>query len=196
MAGRPSVVLVTGAAPYLGGRTTWLPLRCAAPQIDFTEIDALDFAGTSGRSVSETAEAILAPAIRNANAVVAHAGAARPVIEVVARERPNMPVLLLSPLLATRANLALEVIRSLLGRAPGSWLLTAYARSKQRRLTRDRRYVAAQLKPFVGNETLSEALIEEAQMRLATRDRTGLWSGRRSSFVTPRRPSVFEVIAP
>ncbi len=139
---RPTVVLITGAAPYLGDTMTWMPLRAFAPEIDFVEIDTLDCA--SANDFDEAVAAIL-PAIRHANAIVAHFSAASLMVDIAAREHFKMPILLLSPMLVTRKKVFLQLVRTLFGYPPGSWLLTAYARSKLRRLKTDRRYVERQL---------------------------------------------------
>ena len=49
-------------------------------------------------------------------------------------------------------------------------MLTAYARSKQRRLGRDRTYVEQQVKLLIENGAMSEALIEEPQAQARLRD--------------------------
>ncbi len=124
------VVLITGAAPYLGGPLTWKPLRAAAPDIDFVEIDSLAVAGDRDleRHVREAVEA----ALDDADAVVAHGGAARIVLDAVARTRPELPVVLLSPMIVGRTTMPLRIVRSAIHWPIAVRMLTAYARSRQR----------------------------------------------------------------
>ncbi len=162
----PTVVLITSAGPYLGGPLTWAPLRAAAPEISFFEIDPLDFAEVD--SLAESGHRIIAEALVGANAIVAHFTVAREAIEAVAAIDPNLPILLLSPALIGRGTVLLRVLRELVARPPLAWALIAFARAKWRRLCRDRAYVKAQLALFVGERALSDALVDEAQARIAT----------------------------
>jgi hypothetical protein len=189
------VVLITGAAPYLGGPETWKPLRAAAPDIDFVEIDPLTVAGDADmeRHVREAVEA----ALHDAGAVVAHGGAARIALEAVARTRPDLPVMLLSPMMAQRTTMPLRIIRAALRQPLVEGMITAYARSKQRRLCADRGYVRRQLGFFVRRDLISDALVDEAQQRL--RDpRSALAVERTPEFmasaITPLGPETDRVV--
>jgi hypothetical protein len=158
------VVLITGAAPYLGGPLTWKPLRDAAPEIDFLEIDPLVVAGDADmeRHVRDAVEA----ALHDVDGVVAHGGAGRIVLQAVARTRPDLPVVLLSPMMVLQTTMPLRIIRAVLGWPFVDRMITGYARSKQRRLIMDRGYVRKQLGFFVRRDLITDALVEEAQDRL------------------------------
>ena len=158
------VILVTGAAPYLGGAETWKPLRAAAPEIDFVEVDPLIVAGDVDleRHVREAVE----DALRDADAIAAHGGAARLALEAVARTRPELPVVLLSPMIALRMTLPVRIVGAILRRPFVARTFTAYARWKLNRLRADRKYVRRQLGFFVRRDLISEALVGEAQERL------------------------------
>jgi hypothetical protein len=161
----PTIVLTSGAAPYLGGQQTWKLLRDAAPEFEFVEIDPLTFAGNADSEAIY--EGALLDAVGKADGVVAHAGAARLVVEVVARLRPEMPVLLLSPILIQRTSVRLRIIRRIFGWRPVGHLITRFARAKYRRLCDNRDEVLKQLRLFVGESALSEALVSEAEARIS-----------------------------
>jgi hypothetical protein len=161
---RLRIVLITSAAPYLGGPQTWAPLRNAAPEFDFTELDPF-FVGVAV-DLERAVHDILAAAICDADAIVAHSGAARAALEAVARERPDLPVMLLSPFILGRPATLFRLVRTVFGRPPLSWVLDAFARSKHRRLRSDRSYVVKQLAFFVAPNGMSEALVDEAQERI------------------------------
>src|SRR5665213_652673 len=144
-----TIVVVTGAAPYLGGPETWKPLRDAANDLNFIEIDPLVFAGNP--NAEHDYEEALVSALRNADAVVAHAGAARVVIEVAARVQPGMPVLLLSPMLIERMTPRLRFFRRVFAWPPFARMLTGYAISKHRRLCDSRGNVTKELRIFTGS---------------------------------------------
>ncbi|HEY0614339.1 MAG TPA: hypothetical protein VGC96_06845, partial [Candidatus Elarobacter sp.] len=136
----------------------------AAPDLRFVEIDALAFAGDV--AVRERLEEAIAAALAGADALIAHAGAARPAIEAIARTRPDLPVLLLSPILVETDSLRLRTIRAIAGWRPLVRILTDAARAKRSRLMDSRAAVIKQLRFFVGSSALSDALIAEAQERL------------------------------
>jgi hypothetical protein len=158
------VVLITGAAPYLGGPHTWKPLRDAAPEITFVEIDALVVAGDRNMElhVREAVEA----ALRDADGIVAHGGVCRVVLEAVARVRSDMPVLLLSPMMVQRRTTFVRVARVVFGSPIVQSMLTRFARSKLRKLRANRGYVRRQLGFFVRRDLISDALVDEALARL------------------------------
>lgn len=156
--------MITGAAPYLGGPHTWQRLRAAAPEIEFIEIDPLVVAGDVDleRHVREAIEAAL-PAV---DAIVAHGGAARLALDALARTSPELPVLLVSPMIVWDDTMIVRTARAVLGGPFAAGLLTAYARSKQRKLGADRNYVRRQLGFFVRRDLVSDVLVDEALQRL------------------------------
>jgi hypothetical protein len=158
------VVLITGAAPYLGGPETWKPLRAAAPEFEFVEVDPLIVAGDADmeRHVRDAVEA----ALHDADAVVAHGGAARLALDAVAQTRPTLPAVLLTPMMVLRPTLPLRIVGAVLEWPFVDQLITGYARSKLRRLRADRGYVRRQLGFFVRRDLISDALVDEAQQRL------------------------------
>jgi hypothetical protein len=164
MSAAKRVLLISGAAPYLGGPATWAPLRQAAPDMEFVEVDPLDFADAA--APERAVRAGISLALERVDAAVAHFTAARAVIETVAAEKPGVPVVLLSPLVIARRGLRLRIADAILGLPPFARLLNAFACSKRRRLTGDRRSVERQLRFFVRDDALSEDLLGEAQARL------------------------------
>lgn len=158
------VVLITGAAPYLGGPETWRPLREAAPELAFVEIDPLEAAGEADmeRSVGAAVEA----ALRDADGIVAHGGVARLVLDTVARTRPELPVMLLSPMNVPRGRTIVRVVRAVLGSPLVAAIFTSYARRKLRQLRGDRAYVRRQLGFFVRRDLITDELVDEAVVRL------------------------------
>lgn len=158
------VVLITGAAPYLGGPQTWRPLRDAAPEIDFVEVDPLLVAGDADmeRHVRDAVEA----ALQDADAVVAHGGAARLALDAVAQTRSALPALLLTPMMVLRTTTPLRIAGAMLGWPFVGGLITRFARSKLGRLRADRGYVRRQLGFLVRRDLISDALVDEAQQRL------------------------------
>jgi hypothetical protein len=161
---RATVVVITSDAPYLGGPLTWAPLRACAPEIAFVEIDTLAF--VDAPNVGAAVEDALTHALRDADAVIAHSSAARPVIQAMSRARPDLPVLLLSPMFLQRDAAHVRLIRAVLRSPLVARLLTRYAMSKHRRLREDRDYVAKQLYMMVRRDRLPEALVDEAQARI------------------------------
>jgi hypothetical protein len=160
------VVLITGATPYLGGACTWRPLRQAAPDLDFVEIDALDFANAS--DLAESCRQAILNAARDADGIVAHNTAAKPVIEALAQMSGAPPVLLLSPVLFRRSSPLLRVLRFVIKTRLGRQALTSLARSKKTRLLTDRHFLKKQILLLVDEAHITDALFEEAVER--TRD--------------------------
>jgi hypothetical protein len=138
-------------------------LREAAPGVQFIEIDTLDLA-----HLHDLDEGLhhMSSVIHDADAVVAHSSAARPVLEIVAREQKSTAILLLSPLIVTHQTRTLRTLRALLNWPPFGRALNSYAGKKLKRLRHDRSYVKRQLRLFVAERSCSEALIDEAQIRL------------------------------
>lgn len=159
------VVLVTGDAPYLGGPSTWRPLREAAPELRFLELDLLDVPRDG--DVIDAIRQKLREALLDARAVVAHGTVATVAIEAIASVNPSIPLLLLSPRIITRQSLALRIVRGLVASPAGKALLTAFARSKRKRLLVDESYVRKQMKMLVNDDVVSDTLVREAQMRIA-----------------------------
>jgi hypothetical protein len=157
------VVLITGATPYLGGPCTWRPLREAAPDLAFVEIDPLDFADAP--DLTEACRHAVLCAARDARAVVAHYTAAKPAIEALAQMAEALPVLLLSPLLLRRSAPPLSAVRAVIETRLGGRLLAWLAHSKSTRLSSDRQYLKKQLLMFVDEVNLTDALFEEAAGR-------------------------------
>ena len=104
-------------------------------------------------------------AARDADCVVAHNTAAKPVIEALAKTSSALPVLLLSPLLFRRNTALLKVLRVVIETRLGGRVLTALARSKKTRLLNDRQFLKEQLLMFVDEAKISAALFEEAISR-------------------------------
>lgn len=158
------IVLVTGAAPYLGGPQTWLPLRRTMPGTAFEEVDGLTFAGDADPVAAF--RSATARALDGASAVVAHWSAARIAIEAAARVNEALPVVLLSPLLVTRPRLRVRMLHAIVATSPGAALLRNAARSKHAKLRTDPAYVRTHLRTFVCEAALSDALLEEAVARV------------------------------
>lgn len=161
---RPTIVCVTGAAPYLGGSATWRRLRDALPAYDLREIDTLDLADVP--DIEDALEARRATGLEGAVALVAHGTVARAAVEFLARTRPDLPLVLLSPLMIVRSSPLQRVFRALVLSPLGRRTLAAFAMSKYRRLRNDRAFVEEQLRTFVAAESLTSELIDEAQLRL------------------------------
>lgn len=165
LVGAKSVVVITGAAPYLGGPSTWLPLRQAAPELAFVEVDALDFANAP--DVAEACRTAIRRAAHDAECVIAHYTAAKPAIEAVAQMSRIVPVLLLSPVLVRRRMPLLRVLRSILRTRAWGRALTSLARSKRTRLLHDRQLLKKQMAVLVDEACISDTMLEEAAERTA-----------------------------
>lgn len=161
---KPTIVCVTGAAPYLGGPATWRRLRDLLPAYDVREIDTLDLADSLDIELALAVR--LGTELEGAVALVAHGTVARSVVEFLARSRPDLPLVLLSPLMIVRSSPLQRVFRTIVGSQLGNRALGAFAMSKYRRLCDDRMFVEQQLRTFVSAEFLSHELVEEAQQRL------------------------------
>lgn len=158
------VILITGASPYLGGPQTWLALRNAAPEFCFTEIDVLAFAGSP--DVSAACRRAVIEAAHDADAVVAHNTAAKPVIEALAQISREVPVLLLSPAIIRRTSLLLRAFRFIIATPVGRALLTSFAGSKQKRLSNETSYLKKQMSLLVSEDHISQKLLDEAMERV------------------------------
>ncbi len=140
-------------------------MRAAAPEFAFVEYDTLALADAANPLV--TCRDALAGLLAGAAGIVAHGSAARPALEAVAAVDPDLPIVLLSPLLVTRMTAWLRVFRAVIGSPPGRSLLQRYGASKQQRLAGDVAYVRKQLLLLGGEAAASDALVAEAQTRLA-----------------------------
>jgi len=158
------VVLVAGDAPYLGGPATWLPLRQAASELQFVEVDLLEAA--DGMDPIDAAREMVRKVLPGALAVVVHGTAAPITIEAIAAIDPSIPVLLVSPRIIARQSLLLRGVRALAGGIGGNFL-NAFARSKQRRLLADEPYIRKQLALLVRNDAIADELMGEAYDRIA-----------------------------
>ncbi len=158
------IVLVTGAAPYLGGPLTWQPLRAAAPEFDFVEVDPLIVSGAADmeRHVREA----VGQALHGADGIVAHRESCRLALEAVSGARPDLAVLLLAPMMAWRKTTKLRIARAVAASPLGAWMVKTYARSQQRKLHADRSYVRRQLGLLVRPDRISDELVDEARQRL------------------------------
>lgn len=161
---RPTIVCVTGAAPYLGGPATWRRLRDALPAFDIREIDTLELADS--QDIERAFELRLATALEGAVAIVAHGTIARSTVEILARTQYHLPLVLLSPLMIVRSSFLQHVFRTIVGSPLGRRALEAFAMSKYRRLCVDRIFVEKQLLTFVSAAYLTPEILEEAQRRL------------------------------
>jgi len=157
------VVLISGGAPYLGGSATWKPLRELASDYRFVEIDSLSFADAP--DIEAAAVKTIETALCEATAVVAHFNVAALVLESAARRRPDLPIMLISPLLVLRRTGRSSLVGALLGFPSVSSMLTAYAKSKTERLKNDRDYIRKQMRFLVPDPAISEALLDQAQSR-------------------------------
>jgi hypothetical protein len=157
------VVVLTGAAPYLGGPSTWLALRLAAPELSFQEIDTLEFSGA--QNVSEACKVAVRDAAIDADCVIAHNSAAKPAIEALGEIPRLVPLLLLSPLLLIHESPVLTLFRSMIRTRTFGQLLVRAARSKREKLT-DLRYLKKQLSLFIDEVNISDSLLQEALQRV------------------------------
>ncbi len=158
------VLLLTGSAPYLGGPSTWKPLRDAASDLEFRDLDLLDIPPGSG-STAAIKQAIKAAA-EGASAIVAHGAVAATVLGAIDDFRHSIPVLLLSPVAITRDSLRLRFLRTLV-RGPLGKLIDSYAASKMSKLLKDYDYLRKQLAFVIQEDAITEELLQEAQVRLA-----------------------------
>jgi hypothetical protein len=158
------ILAVTGSAPYLGGESTWRPLREAAPEFQFIDLDLLRV--EAGGDFSASAKAAIAAAANGARAAIAHGAAAALLLEALAQPFPAMPVMLLSPLAVTVDSVKLRVLRALL-RGPAGALLNAAARSKREKLLTDTAYLRRQMTLLVRDDAISGELLQEARERVA-----------------------------
>jgi hypothetical protein len=157
------VLLVTGAAPYLGGPQTWQPLRDAALELTFRDLDLLALTGSDDflSAVRTTIE----KQAQGARAIVAHGAIAG--IALASAEQSGIPVVLLSPIAVTKDSAILRALRALLTRPVGRALITAAARSKRQKLLADPSYIRRQLELLVRSDRISNALVQEARERVA-----------------------------
>jgi hypothetical protein len=191
---RGRVVLVTGAAPYLGGPATWSHLRECVPEFDFIDVDLLDAA--TGENIVDAARRRIETALSGAHAIVAHGTAARAAIEAVARVDSSIPVILLSPLIVSRQTILLGLVRVLAGM--GGNTLASIARTKRRRLLVDESYLRKQLNLLVRSDLITDELLNEARARIAD-SRTDLIVARTAEMLrgvlTPIDPRIDESVS-
>ena len=158
------VLAVTGSAPYLGGESTWRPLREAAPEFHFIDLDLLRVEADG--DFSAALKAAIAVAADGACAAVVHGAAAAIVLETLAQANLNIPVMLLSPLAVAVDSAKLRILRALL-RGPAGALLTAAARSKHQKLLSDSAYLRKQIALLVREDAITRELLHEARERAA-----------------------------
>jgi hypothetical protein len=162
---RPRVVVVNGNASYLGGSPTWDPLRGAAPEFAFVEIDVLKcFAGSA---VGETIRSAICEELPRSVAVVAYGEAAGLALEALSRAGSRVPLVLICPRVVFKETLPLRIVRALVTSGPGANLLTSISARKHRRLLADESYLRQQMSLIVSPSSISDALIAEAKRRMA-----------------------------
>jgi hypothetical protein len=162
---RAQVLVTTGAAPYLGDSPTWDALREAAPDYEFLELDTLRYADST--DILGSLRAAITERLPASSAIIAHGAMAAVTLEAVAFASADIPVLLLSPMIATRHSWSLEVLRLTLTRGIGGKLLSRFAASKHARLLKDPSYVREQLALLVRDEHIDDGLVAKALERLA-----------------------------
>ncbi len=162
---RPRVIVMNGNASYLGGPPTWDALRGAAPEFEFVEIDVLKcFAGPD---MGETIRRAICEDLPGSVAVVAYGESAGLALEAVSRADSRVPLLLISPRVVFKENFTLRVVRSLITRGPGAYLLRRIAAAKHRRLLSDDNYLRQQIGLMVSATSMSDALVTEAKRRMS-----------------------------
>lgn len=114
-------------------------------------------------------------------------------LEAVASAGADIPVLLVSPMIALRDSWRLRAIRAMLTRGIGGKLLSSFAISKHVKLLSDVSYVRKQLLRLVRDEHIDGGLVAKALERLA--DPLGAAAVRRTTEVLrltlrPIDPSV------
>jgi hypothetical protein len=162
LAGR--VLLVTGAAPYLGGPSTWKPLRAAAPEFDFCDLDLLTTQPEDDHIAA--IKRAIATAAKGCIAIVAHDIVGSTVLEVVRDSGLTVPVLLLSPVAITRDSVRLRLFRVLI-RGPVGKSLASFALSKCRKLVLNTDYLRKQLSLIVRSDAITPEILAEAHQRVA-----------------------------
>src|ERR1700729_1603755 len=131
-ASKARVLVTTSAAPYLGGNPTWEPLRKAAPEYEFVEIDTLRYADSP--NMLKSLRSAVTELLPESSAIIAHGAMGAVALEAVASTGADIPVLLLSPMIATRDSWRLCAIRATLTRGIGGKLLSRFAISKHAKL--------------------------------------------------------------
>src|SRR5271155_468492 len=96
-ASKARVLVTTGAAPYLGDNPTWEPLRKAAPEYEFIEIDTLRYADSP--DILKSLRLAVTEKLPESSAIIAHGAMGAVALEAVASTATDIPVLLLSPLI-------------------------------------------------------------------------------------------------
>lgn len=162
---KPRVLVTSGAAPYLGGNPTWDPLRKAAPEYEFVEIDSLQY--TESPEMFKALRSAVAELLPGSRAVIAHGSMGAAVLEAVTSAGADIPVLLLSPLIVTRDSRRVRVIRAILTQGMTAKLVVNFAASKHARLLNDTSYVRKQLRLFARDEHIDGELVAKAVERLA-----------------------------
>lgn len=160
-----TILALTGSAPYLGGPSTWQPLREAAPDLAFRDFDLFDIPPGAGH-IARLKSAI-SVASQGACAIVAHGLVATAVLETVRENALATPVLVLSPLLFTpRHNITTRIGRWLLRAGLGK-LMVAASKAKLRKLIADRGCLRKELAVTVRESAITPNLVEEAHQRLS-----------------------------
>jgi len=158
------ILLLTGSAPYLGGPSTWKPLREAAPDLEFKDLDLL--AIPPGDGYTPAVKDAIKTAAEGAGAIVAHGASAATVLETVREFCPATPVMLLSPVAITKDSSALLGFRMLL-RGPLGKIITSVAVSKRGKLLDDTGYLRKQLALIVRDDAITPEILHEARQRVA-----------------------------
>jgi hypothetical protein len=158
-------LVTTSAAPYLGDNPTWEPLRKAAPEYEFVEIDTLRHADSP--DILESLSSAVTELLPESSAIIAHGAIGAVALEAVASAGADIPVLLLSPMIATRDSWRLRAIRATLTRGIGGKLLSSFAISKHAKLLNDASYVRKQLLLLARDEHIDGGLVAKALERLA-----------------------------
>lgn len=162
---RAMVLVTTSAAPYLGDNPTWEPLRKAAPEYEFVEIDTLRHADSP--DILASLRSAVTELLPESRTIIAHGAMGAVALEAVASAGADIPVLLLSPVIATRDSWRLRAIRAMLTRGIGGKLLSSFAISKHAKLLSDVSYVRKQLLWLVRDEHIDGGLVAKALERLA-----------------------------
>lgn len=98
--------------------------------------------------------------------IVAHGAMGAVTLEAVASAGGDIPVLLVSPVIAMRDSWRLRAIRATLTRGIGGKWLSSFAISKHAKLLKDASYVRKQLVFLVREEHVDDALVAKAVERL------------------------------
>ncbi len=182
---RGHILLLTGSAPYLGGASTWKPLRDAAQDLEFRDLDLLEL--PPGGASTTAMKQVIKTAAEGAAAIVAHGAVAAIVLETVNDFSLTVPVLLLSPIPITKDSLKLRFFRALL-RGPIGNILASVATSKRRKLLNDAGYLRKQLGFVVREDAITPELLQEAHERVA--------DPRMEAFCTSTAETLLTILTP